>query len=214
MGDYTHMVSSRPYYRMCEEVIDDVVEIFGHPRYFHIGCDEERAVFQENNGYKYVCARLDDCWWHDLFHLVDTLEKHGARPWMWSDHMWYHDDFIERCPRSVIQQNWFYDSRFGGFDPDTNQTTDRVRLQSYLKLCEAGFDQVPCGSNWAGHVRKERSIGADDVIGKLVAFCRERIPGEHLLGFMMASWDATDTPEHLQHILRGIDLLSEAVVQG
>lgn len=28
MGDYSHMVSSKPYYRMCEDVIRDVVEIF------------------------------------------------------------------------------------------------------------------------------------------------------------------------------------------
>ncbi|MBQ9892952.1 MAG: twin-arginine translocation signal domain-containing protein [Bacteroidales bacterium] len=211
MGDYTHMVSSKPYYRMCEEVIADVVEIFGHPRFFHIGCDEERASFQENNGYKYVCARIDEFWWHDLYHLVDTLDGHGVRPWMWSDHMWYHPDFCDRCPRGVVQQNWFYDSRNGGFNLETNNTSELIRLQSYLKLDQAGFDQVPCGSNWAGHERKELGIGADDVMAGLVGFCREHISPEHLMGFMMASWDAT-TPSGLDHILRGIDLLAVGVM--
>ncbi len=211
MGDYTHMVSSKPYYRMCEEVIADVMEIFGNPRFFHIGCDEERADFQARHGYKYVCTRLDDYWWHDLFHLVNTIEKHGARPWMWSDHLWYHPDFIDRCPKSVIQQNWFYDSQNGGFDLETNTTSELIRLQSYLTLDKAGFDQVPCSTNWVGGQRKTLGIGADDVIGKFVPFCREHISSEHLMGFMMASWAPTDTPDNLNHILSGIDLFSKAL---
>ena len=211
MGDYSHMVSSKPYYRMCEEVISDVMEIFGHPRYFHIGCDEERADFQAKHQYKYVCARLDDYWWYDLFHLIDTVEKHGARVWMWSDHLWFHPDFLDRCPKSVIQQNWFYDSQNGGFDLATNKTSDLIRLQCFLKLDEAGFDQVPCGTNWVGGIRKSQNLGADDVIGKLVGFCREHLSKEHLMGFMMAPWYPTDTPGHLDLVLKGIDLLSEAV---
>ena len=208
MGDFSHMVSSKPYYRMCEEVIADVMEIFGHPRFFHIGCDEERADFQSKHQYKYVCARLDEYWWHDLFHLVDTVGKHGARTWMWSDHLWYHPDFIDRCPKSVIQQNWFYDSQNGGFDLSANTTSDLIRLKSFLTLDEAGFDQVPCGTNWVGGVRKSQNIGADDVIGKLVGFCHEHISPEHLMGVMMAPWDPTDA-EHLDHLVRGIDLFSK-----
>ena len=61
MGDYSHMVSSKPYYRMCEDVIRDVVEIFGHPRYFHIGLDEvsEKAYSEEG----------------EAAHLVDYAES-------------------------------------------------------------------------------------------------------------------------------------------
>ena len=145
MGDYTHMVSSKPYYRMCEEVIHDVVEIFGHPRFFHIGYDEESASFQDGHGYQYVCARKDDFWRKDFYHIVDTVEKNGARAWMWSDYGWHHDDFCEKCPKNVMQQNWYYDSQNGGFDLKTNKTSDLKRLEFFLKLDEAGFDQVPCG---------------------------------------------------------------------
>ena len=213
MGDYTHMVSSKPYYRMCEEVIHDVVEIFGHPRFFHIGYDEESASFQDGHGYQYVCARKDDFWWKDFYHIVDTVEKNGARAWMWSDYGWHHDDFCEKCPKNVMQQNWYYDSQNGGFDLKTNKTSDLKRLEFFLKLDEAGFDQVPCGTNWVGSVRKKLNIGADDVMGKLVKFCREHISQEHLQGFMMAPWTATDTPEHLKHILNGINQLAEAIRQ-
>jgi len=212
MGDYTHMISSKPYYRMCEDVISDVIEIFNHPRFFHIGYDEENAVSQINWNYQYICARKGEFWWKDFLHIVNTIEKHGVRPWMWSDYGWEHDDFCDRCPKSVVQQNWFYDSQNGGFDLKTNKTKDFVRLEMFVKLDKAGFDQVPCGTNWVGSVRKKLNIGADDVMGKLVPFCRENISKEHLKGFMLAPWVPTeDTPNARHQIINGIKLLAEAV---
>lgn len=212
MGDYTHMVSSQPYYRMCEDVIRDVVEIFGHPRFFHIGLDEERAPFLEGEKSHYICVRKGEFWWQDFLHLVREIEKHGARAWMWSDYSWSNDDFIERCPKSVIQQNWFYDELHGGFDIATNTTPNVKILKTYLKLDEAGFDQVPCGTNWVSHTRRTLGVGADDVIGKLVKFCRKNISKEHLMGFMMAPWELNmKDDERFQKVLKGIDLMAEAL---
>jgi hypothetical protein len=112
----------------------------------------------------------------------------------------------------VVQQNWFYDSQNGGFDLKTNKTKDFVRLEMFVKLDKAGFDQVPCGTNWVGSVRKKLNIGADDVMGKLVPFCRENISKEHLKGFMLAPWVPTeDTPNARHEIINGIKLLAEAV---
>ena len=214
MCDYTHMVSSAPYYRMCEEVISDVMEIFGHPRFFHIGMDEERANFLEGEQSHYICVRKGDVWWQDFLHIVRTVESHGARVWMWSDYCWWNEDFYERCPKSVIQQNWFYDEKYGGFDIETNTTSNVRILKAYVKLDEAGFDQVPCGTNWVGQTRRELGVGADDVIGKLVQMGRKTISKERLMGFMMAPWMlAMDDEETYQKVLRGIDLMQEAMKQ-
>ena len=211
MGDYSHMVSSKPYYRMCEDVIRDVVEIFGYPRFFHIGLDEERATFQDEGKYQYICARKGEYWWKDFLHIVSEVEKHGARAWMWSDYGWSNEEFFERCPKSVIQQNWFYDESYGGFDIETNTTSDARIVKAYLKLEEAGFDQIPCGSNWVGWKRRQLGIGADDVIGKLVEFGRKNISKEHLMGFMMATWERhIEKEENFQKVIKGIDLLAEA----
>ncbi len=212
MCDYTHMVSSAPYYRMCEEVISDVMEIFGHPRFFHIGMDEERANFLEGEQSHYICVRKGDVWWQDFLHIVRTVEKHGARVWMWSDYCWWNEDFYERCPKSVIQQNWFYDEKYGGFDIETNTTSNVRILKAYVKLDEAGFDQVPCGTNWVGETRRQLGVGADDVIGKLVQMGRKTISKERLMGFMMAPWMlAMDDEETYQKVLKGIDLMQEAM---
>ena len=212
MGDYTHMISSKPYYRMCEEVIRDVVEIFGNPRFFHIGMDEERIDFLQRQKAQYVCSRMGEFWWQDFYHIVREVEKYGARPWMWSDYCWNTEDFYEKCPKSVIQQNWYYDQQNGGFDIETNPTTDARILKAFIKLDEAGFDQVPCGTNWVGWKRRELGLKADDVMGKLVKFGRENISKERLKGFMMATWlTSVDDEEVLQKILKGIDLLGEAM---
>ena len=216
MGDYSHMVSSKPYYQMCEDVIRDVVDIFGNPRFFHIGFDEERAPFQESEKFQYICTRKGEYWWKDFLHIVNTVEKHGARAWMWSDYGWASEEFFERCPKSVIQQNWFYDESYGGFDIATNTTTDAKILKTFLKLDEAGFDQVPCGTNWVGWKRRELGVGADDVMGKLVKFGKENISKKHLMGFMMTTWEIYAWPkmtreEHIQKILDGIDIMAEAM---
>ena len=76
---------------------------------------------------------------------------------------------------------------------------------------EAGFDQIPCGSNWVGWKRRQLGIGADDVIGKLVEFGRKNISKEHLMGFMMATWERhIEKEENFQKVIKGIDLLAEA----
>jgi hypothetical protein len=188
------------------------MEIFGHPRFFHIGMDEERANFLEGEQSHYICVRKGDVWWEDFLHIVRTVESHGARVWMWSDYCWWNEDFYERCPKSVIQQNWFYDEKYGGFDIETNTTSNVRILKAYVKLDEAGFDQVPCGTNWVGETRRQLGVGADDVIGKLVQMCRKTVSKERLKGFMMAPWMlAMDDEETYQKVLRGIDLMQEAM---
>lgn len=40
LGEYGRMVTTRPYYDACRDVIRDAAEMFDHPRYLHIGYDE------------------------------------------------------------------------------------------------------------------------------------------------------------------------------
>ena len=210
---YRRMLSTPTYYRVCEDLIADVAEIFGHPRFFHIGFDEETAKHQDwdKSRYVHLVVRKGEFWWHDFLHIVKESEKNGMRPWAWSDYGWNNPDHYTRCPKSVLQSNWYYDESYGGFDLATNKTSDIKRLRAFGDLEKAGFDQVPCGTNWVGWKRKAEKVGADDVIGKLVAKCRKVISPEHLLGFMMAPWSPCSDDEHTQKNIRGIDLFAEAL---
>lgn len=212
MKDFRHMVSSAPYYRMCEDVVRDAAEIFGHPRLFHIGFDEETAHHQtEVLGYPYVCVRQGEQWWHDFLHVVRTVEKTGARAWMWSDYGWHHDEFFTRCPKSVIQSNWYYDECNADFSLDPKVNGDAHRLAEFEKLEKAGFDQIPCGTNWIGSGRRKAKVDADDVMGKLVRFCDRIVAPERLLGYFMAPWAPLDTEENAAKNVRGVDLLEDAL---
>ena len=82
---YRRLLSTETYYKVCEDVIRDVAQIFGTPRLFHIGYDEETARHQ--GGSKrclYVQVRKGEFWWHDFLHIVRTVEANGMRPWCWS----------------------------------------------------------------------------------------------------------------------------------
>ena len=187
-------------------------EIFDHPRFIHIGCDEESASHQLNIlHYSYVVARTEEFWMHDYLHLVRTVENLGARPWCWSDYGWRHPEFLKRSPKSVVMSNWYYDEWYGGFDPKTNKTSDLERLVQFWDLEKAGFDQMPCGTNWAGEGRRNLKIGADDVMGKLVKTCRKVIAPERLLGFLMAPWECLKDEDALNINLRAIDIFAEAL---
>ena len=52
------------------------------------------------------------------------------------------------------------------------------RVDAYLELEKAGFDQVPTGSNWS----------CDANLRGTVDFCRRHISPSRLKGFMMAPW--------------------------
>ena len=208
---YRRMVSTEPYDRMCEDVITDVAEIFGTPRFMHIGCDEETPWHQSI--FRFVAFRRNELWQHDFLHIIRTCEKNGMRPWAWSDYGWNHPDFYEWCPKSVIMSNWYYDEQYGGFDLVTNKTSDHARLKGFYDLDKAGFDQIPCGTNWVGEVRAQKKLGADDVMGKLVTLCRRDISAQHLKGFLMAPWQSCDTEENTVTNCRAIDLLADALRQ-
>ena len=171
LKDYHRMVSTSKYYQVCEDLIKDVVEIFDHPRFFHLGYDEESYACQKKH--LFAVCRQGDLWWHDFLWFVNVTEKAGCRPWIWSDYSWNHkDEFLKRMPRSVLQSNWHYDEWF-----------DATKLASnrYIDLDRAGFDQIPAGSNFL----------CDTNFDGLVKFCDANCSKERIKGYMMAPWTRT-----------------------
>ena len=195
LKEYGRMVSTSEYYRVCADVIRDVCEIFDKPRLIHLGYDEE--TFGNQCKYAHAVVRQGELWWHDFNFFVQTVEKLGMRPWIWSDKIWHgKDEFLGRMPKSVMQSNWYYRQ---WFDLETIPKERRVHLESFLTLEKAGFDQIPCGSNWA----------CDENIAGLVRFCRKNIAPERLKGFLMTTWGGT-LPSCEAKLAKGIDLAAAA----
>jgi hypothetical protein len=190
LGPYARCVSTETYYRVCADLIAEVIDLFDRPRFFHLGMDEETARHQRH--YQYVVIRQYDLWWHDLGFLVEQVGKGGVRPWVWSDYLWDHPDtFFENMPHSAVQSNWYYAGEFG---PEVE------RANAYLALEEHGYDQIPTGSNWS----------TPENFSRTVAFCREHIAPERLLGFLQTVWKPTLEVCRERH-MQAIELVGQAL---
>jgi hypothetical protein len=188
LGEVARKVSSREYYTVCADLIREVTELFGGPRFFHLGMDEE--TWQHQRHFLHAVVRQGDLWWHDLNFFVQAVEGTGSRAWVWSDVLWNCDRqvFQKNMPRTVLQSNWYYGKVF---PLPENDPLNYVR--AYHWLDEMGYEQVPAGSTW--NHRENYAL--------TVEYCRKHLSPERLLGFMMAPWRATveaRRPIHLDAI--------------
>ena len=190
LGPYSRCVSTDTYYAVCRDLIAEVLAIFGKPRFFHLGMDEERIEYQE--GYEYAQARQHDLWWHDFYFLVEQVEKGGSRSWIWSDYVWHHPDiFFDKMPKSVLQSNWYYGM---DFNPELNH------IKAYHSLDSHGYDQIPTGSNWSVAESFEATV----------EYCKKVISPERLLGFLQTPWKPT-LNELRDHHFQAIDVVGKTI---
>lgn len=191
LHDYSRMVSTPVYYKVCAELIAEVATLFGKPRFFHLGYDEETSGNQK--AYSISIVRQHELWWHDFEFFHNTVLAQGCRPWIWSDYAWGHpEEFYEKMAKDVLQSNWYY-----GLDFDK---TEGKYIKTFHELEQHGFDQIPTGSNWDSPLN----------FGKLVEWCRKEIPGPRLKGFLQTPWYPTLEPFRDKH-LQAIANVAEAI---
>ena len=212
LKEYHRMLSTHEYYKVVEDVIRDTCEIFDHPRFFHIGYDEEHICDQHNH--YHATARQGELWWHDLNYTIGQVEKCGAQAVMWSDAVWYDRDmYVKRMSKGVLQQNWYYRSDFSdkalAWKPEFEKTRKGWPevihgAAAFLALQDAGFMQLPCTSNW---FEKEAT-------GAFVKFCKERMDPSFMIGICTAPWGmsvATTPPDKgLDHTIDGLSQFGAA----
>lgn len=181
LGEYARMLSTSVYYRVVEDLIHEVAELFGKPSLFHLGMDEETAGNQRDNNYAVI--RQGEQWWYDLHKMVKAVEDAGCRPWIWSDYAWDNEeDFFRHMSREIVQSNWYY----GNFDPAIPALG---KMEFYDKLEAAGYDQIPTGSNWS----------VADNFSRTVAYGRTHISPQRLLGYLQTPWQPTLRTEKVRH---------------
>lgn len=180
MGEYSRMVSTKKFYTVCKNLINEVVDLFDTPRFFHLGMDEETYSYQRD--YNYVTVRQNDLWWHDFYILMEEVEKNNVRPWVWSDYGWHDADmFFKKMPKSVLQSNWYYGA---SLDLEKISDTNKNYVKFYNTLDERGYDQIPTGSNHSNDTNMELTV----------EYCKGAIDASRLKGFMTAPWRPTLAP--------------------
>lgn len=173
MKQYRRMISTPVYYQVCADLIAEMCELFDYPRLFHLGLDEENEKNQK--GHEMVIIRGEQLFWHDAYFLFNECEKHGARPWVWSDYYWSNPDlFAKHMPKSVLQSNWYYGT-FMNYDKSREEFR---AIQTYAELERLGYDQVPTISSYKSKNNAFQTL----------MHSQKYISQEHLAGFMSTMW--------------------------
>lgn len=212
LHEYSYMLSTPKYLQVVRDVIRDACDIFDGPRFFHLGMDEEVDRLQK--AYRVSIVRsVEDQWWDDLYVMEEACRAGGSRAWVWSDIGWENYElFFRKMPKTIVQSNWYYNRDFT-YDPnfDCSKSSRTISGNSakfstkfYVDLDRAGYDQIPCGSNW-----QPLNDSYEVNFKRTVEFCSRHLSKEHLLGFLMAPWFPTD-PAGEGKLMESLDLLEEA----
>lgn len=206
LREYHYMTSSPKYYRVVADVIRDVCEVFGGPRYFHIGFDEE--IFAACGRRQLCVMRQGDIWWKDFLYCVNEVERNGARAMLWSDKICGgREEFLRRMPKSVLQVPWYYGKDFSEkgltwkpeFEKSQKWDIQTNLAPALVVLAENGYDIMPCTSNWS------TDAAADAMLG----FCRKNIDPARVKGYFTAPW-RKPVPADDQKTFEGIRLFAAA----
>ena len=208
LGIYSRMLSTPKYYEVVRDVIADACEMFGNPRYVHIGLDEENLFFSSK--YPMTIIRRGELWWHDFDFYVKTLEKHGALPMFFSASAWGKDQelFYRRVPKTAILNAGFYGSyatreeyiaKYAKMRGDVKYK-QRTPYQ-FKEMSERGYGIVTCVSNWVNTNDKKKyptvPTGKDfprnreSIAWAQKYIASETVP-EFMLGGMVAPWAWVD----------------------
>ena len=186
MGEYAYMVGSKKYYQFCRDIVEETIELFDTPPFFHLGLEEEEYEAQEKN---YIAVvRTPPKKTEDALFLFDICLSHGVRPWIWADFHSYGgaEVFAERIPKEVMVSPWFYGWIRDGYPLESQNelVRDMVRLDSL------GYQIIPTCSTWSWH------LNAKD----LMLFCKKNCSERAVKGFMMAPWMLTIEKKYYAHL--------------
>ena len=110
LGEYARMLSTNVYYKVCNDLIKEVYELFDHPEYIHLGMDEEDA--RHVKGHEFAVYRQGELYWHDLNYLYDCVADTGAKPWVWSCPLYGHFEEYKKHVGvdDAVLSPWYYNA--------------------------------------------------------------------------------------------------------
>ena len=106
MQDYAYMVGTKIYDDFCRDIIEETIELFDTPPFFHLGLEEEDYHSQETNHIAIV--RTPHKKTQDALRLFEICRSHDVRPWIWADFDSYGgpEAFAKQVPHDVMISTW------------------------------------------------------------------------------------------------------------
>ncbi len=223
LGEYRKMMSTSIYYTVVRDLIHEAYEMFLHPRYIHVGMDEEGSQTQFNSYFGIVNYRKGDIFWHDLDYILECVKETGATPWIWADAaMNSFEEFDQKIGNeNIVLNTWWYHAirkeHFTKIEDDPNAASQRDRFPGqyigrvYIedgvfewtdtveKLIANHYDLVACVSYCYNS-----AYGALDTLELFKGYNTD-----HLLGYMTAPWKHTVTSNN-ELIKKDLDIFYKA----
>ena len=185
LKDYAYMVGTDIYNKVCCDVIEETIELFDTPEFFHLGLEEEEYNMQKSQPVAITRSPYKKC--EDALMMFEVCKKHGVRPWIWIDLNTLEafggkDVFIKTMPKDLVVSNWYY-----GFDSPNKiaKGEENPRLKLYGEVNGWGFDQIPTSSTWSNNLNSKVTM----------QYCKERA-SESVIGYMTAPWFFTTERMH------------------
>ncbi len=119
---------------LVEKMIDDVLKLVPHPKYFHLGGDEAWTFGTHPDTKAYIEKHGKGALYlHHVEPLLDKLHAWGIRPILWHDMMLHWDDeALKRLSQKADLMVWGYSGR-------VDQTKGHHSLENFKKLKNAGL---------------------------------------------------------------------------
>jgi hypothetical protein len=189
LGKYGYMVGTDEYYKVCRELIEEVIDLFDTPEFFHLGMEEEDAASQTHRPIAIV--RSPEIMARDINLFADICRNKGVRACLWTNAetvkgLGGDEEFCKKLPKDIIMTPYYY-GWIRSYHPEESYP-ETVKL--FRKLTEWGYDIIACGSTWSWH------LSMFDVM----TYCKKYAKQDKIMGYLMASWMLT-TPKKYHALL-------------
>ena len=201
--EYHRMTSTPTYYRMTNDLIHEVYDLFEKPEYIHLGMDEEDA--RHVAGRPLAIFRQKELYWNDLNYFLDSAADTGAKPWIWSCPLfrstegyqanvgvddavispWYYHGIKKEHYQPITCWQDYID--YYSKEPYKSMNLTYVEEDPYNTMCRSkmlplladGYKYIPTVSAFYNH-----EYNALD----LMEYFRDNAKDEQILGYMTAPW--------------------------
>ncbi len=179
MGDWAYRIGTPEFDVFSKDLIEETIDLFDTPTFFHIGEEEESHEAQHN----YISiVRSPEKKARDTRYLIDLILAKGVRPALWMDRrMMTNFGGPENLPAAVPPETLFFTWSYRSHRdvPTLEECDDYIKL--IHQFATLGFDVVATTSTWQWHLNTKEVMIA----------CKKFVPQERMAGFMTASWMLT-----------------------
>ena len=201
MKDYGFAVNTPEYHAFCRDIIEETIELFDKPAFFHLGLNDENAANQEY--FPVTVVRNPKVFIEDANVLFKACLDNGVRPWIWVDTTVIDsfggmDSFFDNVPKSVLLSNLYMgnvSSKYPSVSAEEQRKSiihmppaaiyrNREKTLLLNAIDEHGYEHIPAGSS---------SLISNN-IQQTMTYCKETIRNkDNILGFVSVPLLLTDS---------------------